>query len=443
MTHSKIVATITRLYFSFIPAWHLRLRQYYPDQEVINEQSDPNLAETPHYKEKQTILPNPIHLDGGSGSSDHKKHHTPIKRTHDGKPKKPAAEKKDINSVPTVVSTITADPKTSAIATVGDSETHDDISTITVPVEPKPPTETVKVVEIVSVPPPPQPPPLPVPEKKIEIEAKIDMRKLIIDHKHHKTSSSHKHHSSSSSSGSHRTNKDKHHRSGDHRSTPSGTKSASSSSSSKHRDENRKSSSGHSTSVSSSRAKSSTGTATPVKPINSIEKPQPASTTNSMPTVNIEQSPSKCFTATHKSPPSMTITNSAAAVATAETIIVVPATADVHNINEPHMPPIEPLLSTKPPPPPPPPSAVPSTEAISSVVSLQSSTLSSHSKHSTQNSPQQPQIPKIKKPTLATGQKTPTASASGTASKSTSDLLSSIMASMDTTPSRNPSTSSF
>ncbi|XP_068150532.1 lysine-specific demethylase 9 [Drosophila tropicalis] len=59
-------------------AWHLRLRQYYPGQEVINEKNNPVLAETPHYKEKQTILPNPVGHDE-SGKK------TPSKRTHDGK----------------------------------------------------------------------------------------------------------------------------------------------------------------------------------------------------------------------------------------------------------------------------------------------------------------------------------------------------------------------
>ncbi|XP_032294554.1 lysine-specific demethylase RSBN1L isoform X2 [Drosophila virilis] len=62
-------------------AWHLRLRQYYPGQEVINEQNNPVLAETPHYKEKQTILPHPIgHDDSGKK--------TPSKRAHDGKAKR-------------------------------------------------------------------------------------------------------------------------------------------------------------------------------------------------------------------------------------------------------------------------------------------------------------------------------------------------------------------
>ncbi|XP_013116877.2 uncharacterized protein LOC106094224 [Stomoxys calcitrans] len=66
-------------------AWHLRLRQYYPGQEVINEKNNPVLAEPPQYKEKQTILPNPI------SHEDTKK--TPCKRNHEGKAKKSEAKK--------------------------------------------------------------------------------------------------------------------------------------------------------------------------------------------------------------------------------------------------------------------------------------------------------------------------------------------------------------
>lgn len=40
-------------------AWHLRLKQYYPDQEVVNELAH-NYEHTPHYREKQTILPHPM-----------------------------------------------------------------------------------------------------------------------------------------------------------------------------------------------------------------------------------------------------------------------------------------------------------------------------------------------------------------------------------------------
>ncbi|XP_036229383.2 uncharacterized protein [Bactrocera oleae] len=64
-------------------AWHLRLRQYYPGQEVINEKNNPVLAEPPHYKEKQTLLPHPISHDEHHGGK-----RTPCKRSHDGKAKK-------------------------------------------------------------------------------------------------------------------------------------------------------------------------------------------------------------------------------------------------------------------------------------------------------------------------------------------------------------------
>lgn len=116
------------LRFSFGIAWHLRLRQYYPDQEVLNEHTDPILAETPHYKEKQTILPNPVSAE----HHNEKKHHTPLKRTHDGKVKKEI--KKEAVQPPTIV--------------------------------------------------------VNSPSKPVKDEAKIDMRKLIIDPKPPKVSSS-------------------------------------------------------------------------------------------------------------------------------------------------------------------------------------------------------------------------------------------------------------
>ncbi|XP_058453403.1 uncharacterized protein LOC131431602 [Malaya genurostris] len=71
-------------------AWHLRLKQYYPDKEVVQEIAHGYEVDPPHYKEKQTILPHPISVE--------EKKHTPIKRTHDGKPKK--SEKKDLQSTP-------------------------------------------------------------------------------------------------------------------------------------------------------------------------------------------------------------------------------------------------------------------------------------------------------------------------------------------------------
>ncbi|XP_055636275.1 uncharacterized protein LOC129775496 isoform X2 [Toxorhynchites rutilus septentrionalis] len=147
-------------------AWHLRLKQYYPDQEIVQEIANGYEVDPPHYKEKQTILPHPI-------SAEEKKQ-TPIKRTHDGKPKK--SEKKELNATPN-----TKDEK--------------------------------KVEEIAA--------------EKQNAEAKIDMRKLIRDElplkKEKKSSSSHKHSSSSTSSSSHKphssssrsSSKDKHRSNGE------------------------------------------------------------------------------------------------------------------------------------------------------------------------------------------------------------------------------------
>ncbi|TMW47237.1 hypothetical protein DOY81_007680 [Sarcophaga bullata] len=73
-------------------AWHLRLRQYYPGQEVINEKNNPVLAEPPQYKEKQTILPHPISHD------DTKK--TICKRSSEGKAKRTDIKKNtDVDSL--------------------------------------------------------------------------------------------------------------------------------------------------------------------------------------------------------------------------------------------------------------------------------------------------------------------------------------------------------
>ncbi|KAM7354352.1 uncharacterized protein ACRADG_006055 [Cochliomyia hominivorax] len=66
-------------------AWHLRLRQYYPGQEVINEKNNPVLAEPPQYKEKQTILPHPISHDDAKKSF--------CKRSSEGKAKRSELKK--------------------------------------------------------------------------------------------------------------------------------------------------------------------------------------------------------------------------------------------------------------------------------------------------------------------------------------------------------------
>lgn len=202
--------SINHIFFCFIfpTAWHLRLRQYYPGQEVINEHNDPNLAETPHYKEKQTILPNPLSAE----QHIEKKVQTPVKRTHDGKIKK---EKKDPYKSP--ISNEESSPKEVCIKSD---------------------------------------------------EAKIDMRKMIIDHKTHKkhtesgASSTSKTHSSSSSTSllnhsKKEKSKHKSHSSDSHRSHSS-KKSSSHSSNKSGRNESRKSSSSSNhSSLSSEKHKSS------------------------------------------------------------------------------------------------------------------------------------------------------------------------------------------
>lgn len=160
---------------------------------MINEHNDPNLAETPHYKEKQTILPHPISAEV------EKKTHTPVKRLHDGKPKK---DKKDPCKSPMINEQ--SSPKEICI--------------------------------------------------KAD-EAKIDMRKLIIEHKK-SSSSSIKKHSSSSSLSSSMSKKDKDrdkHKTSSSDSHRSHSSSKKSHSSDKHRrDESRKSSSTPSSNHSSS-----------------------------------------------------------------------------------------------------------------------------------------------------------------------------------------------
>lgn len=69
------------------PAWHLRLRNYYSAEDLQNEYKQMDLTEPPQYKEKQTILPQPIHLDKGITS-------TPLKRTAEGKLKVPTSAHK-------------------------------------------------------------------------------------------------------------------------------------------------------------------------------------------------------------------------------------------------------------------------------------------------------------------------------------------------------------
>ncbi|XP_065355395.1 uncharacterized protein LOC135949875 [Calliphora vicina] len=122
-------------------AWHLRLRQYYPGQEVINEKNNPVLAEPPQYKEKQTILPNPISHD------DTKK--TFCKRTSEGKAKR--AELKKLNEVEGL--------------SRRSSESGTDDSTNVIK------DEAITKMDI-----------SPAKKKLTKDEPKIDMRKMVIEH---------------------------------------------------------------------------------------------------------------------------------------------------------------------------------------------------------------------------------------------------------------------
>lgn len=64
-------------------AWHLRLKQYYPDPDVFQEEVANYEVHTPHYREKQTILPHPM--------SEEKK--TPSKRNQNANEHKNSSQK--------------------------------------------------------------------------------------------------------------------------------------------------------------------------------------------------------------------------------------------------------------------------------------------------------------------------------------------------------------
>lgn len=401
---AKYFSIIFSFHFVHI-AWHLRLRQYYPGQEVINEHNDPNLAETPHYKEKQTILPHPISVE----HSDGKKPHTPVKRTHDGKIKK---DKKDPLKSPMI--TEQSSPKEVSI--------------------------------------------------KAD-EAKIDMRKLVIEHKSHKKSSSSsssrsekiKHSSSSSSPSStlspkscktNKKQKDKNKSSNSssssssdlHRSHSSSKKS---SHSDKHRrDENRKSSSSASSSSSSNHSssiekqKSTTEISTKKidesrEQLSSNARPSEIAPQNEGTNSNDQgQSPSPIQVSSSHSNTSATptILTPLALAATAPSTTPAPQTStSVVHLNippqvtqatpcNPDQPvhPIQPPLPTTVPPTPPPPPPLDDEHQSSSEIMPDSST--------PQQSPVQPAV-KIRKPNNAT--------------EKNSDILGSIMACMDSP--RNPS----
>lgn len=75
-------------------AWHLRHRNYYPNEAEIEEISNNYDVETPQYKERQTLLPHSIY-----DMEKEKEKKTPVKRTHDGKIKtKAESERKYENS---------------------------------------------------------------------------------------------------------------------------------------------------------------------------------------------------------------------------------------------------------------------------------------------------------------------------------------------------------
>lgn len=78
---------------------------------MINELTDPELAETPHYKEKQTILPNPISHDHNG----ERRLHTPIKRTAEGKLKKPCTDSKKDPTHPSPLVAVSTDDQESLI----------------------------------------------------------------------------------------------------------------------------------------------------------------------------------------------------------------------------------------------------------------------------------------------------------------------------------------
>ncbi|XP_055684034.1 lysine-specific demethylase RSBN1L isoform X2 [Lutzomyia longipalpis] len=295
-------------------AWHLRLKQYYPDVDVMNEANNGELIEPPQYKERQTILPHPIPLD-----VEMRKYTTPVKRTHDGKPKK--SEKKDLE------------------------RRRSD------------PTDATK--------------------KKTD-EAKIDMRKLVIEGdgaKEHK----HKGSSSSSSSGhKHHHSKEKHRSEHRHHDRTS--------SSSKHKSSHTKSSSS-STEKSSSRGELNV----------------------------VAESPRRTSSEVREVTKNAASTATAASQCEVEVPIEPPAAAPPPPPPSPlrEQPPPPPLPPLPPPPPPPQdePPAIPGPPPPEEPTAAVPAAVISSPKPSTP-------VPKAKKPTT-----TPPP-----------DLLTSIMASMDTTP---------
>ena len=380
----------------------MRLRQYYPDQEVINEQSDPNLAETPHYKEKQTILPNPI-----SNMDNVHKVHTPVKRTADGKIKK--SEKKDFDNKPSIIST----PALPAVVSAVVVETNSNHT----------PAKSVEMTASAAA-------------AKLGEDAKIDMRKLIVEHKHHKSSSSSsssKYHSSASSHHS-SSSKEKHRSTSDHHRNHS---SSSKSSSSKHRSsESRKSSSNHSSSSSSMANVASQSASTPI--LSSAHHhsshstiPLTATKIEEVPPAPIQEVTVIATDDTQSEPLKASMFVTSASIPQ-NVDAVAPVTATAASTQSDHKPSFD-EHSRK--------GAQQISTATTTPMKLHesgSSTMKSSSLTPTTSLPLL-QTPKIKKPITNHHIKTPNSASK----KTSSDLLSSIMASMDSTPTRNPSSSSF
>lgn len=136
----------------------------------MNEKTDPNLAETPQYKEKQTILPNPISLL-------EEKKSTPVKRNHEGKAKKdkkltetfidPEEPQRSSESGNDESFSVKEEEVVSVVANIEvqtESTVKDDLMV----------KEEVKLINT-----------SPKIIKKIKEEAKIDMRKMILEHSIH------------------------------------------------------------------------------------------------------------------------------------------------------------------------------------------------------------------------------------------------------------------
>lgn len=360
------------------------MRQYYPGQEVINEHNDPNLAETPHYKEKQTILPHPLSAEQHA----EKKLQTPVKRTHDGKVKK---EKKDPYKSP-MINDEQSSPKEACI--------------------------------------------------KAD-EAKIDMRKMIIEHKSHKKRSStadtsksahppSSTSSSSSSSGHSKKEKSKHksHSSDSHRSHSS-KKSSSSHSSDKHgRNENRKSSSSSSNHSSQPSEKHKTSSEISSKKVETSKtqsnKSQPAAADVSVPPQN-EEVAKQCELIKAASPIQVSSTHSNAPVSPPSAPVAQnESESQSHHLMSsdeliqfdvlPPLPPLPEMPIEIPPPPPPPPLPIlnPIDEEKPQPINKSSTSPDS----STQQTLSSPAL-KIRK--VSNAEKT----------AASTDLLGSIMASMD------------